>query len=282
MMNFAELLKSPSLPMVLAIAVVIGYLSFYAYYKYRIKESFVASLGKEEYFILGDLVKALDGEMTALQEPWFLCCGNVLGYCRHGGPIPWDDDFDVCVSQRAFDALTQDMTSDLAEKGLEVKVLRDGLAKIYFKERGKPVVYGDRITRFPFIDIFAYTIAKDGGAVLRDNHGTACQPEDVHMSRATVPRCMPNDMIFPIQRVDYKIPYYGTVKVPVPNKPGDMVAVLYGPGALVDCVGRFYDHDLEARATFGGSIVNCEELSKTMGIHLENNCSVPGLDPSLV
>jgi hypothetical protein len=265
------------LPCVILFVLFVLGVALFCYRKYRIKESFVALLDKDEYFILGDLIKALEKEMIAIREPWFLCCGNVLGYCRHGGTIPWDDDFDVCVSQRAYDVLTKDMTKELAAKGLKVTELRDGLAKLYFTGRGKDVVTDARTTRFPFIDIFAYSIAKEGGETLRDNKGRACKPNDVHMSRATIPRCMPHDMIFPLRKVSYNIPHYGTITVPIPNKPGDMVSVLYGPGALVDCVGRYYNHDLEMGLPFGGSKVSCAELSETMGVRIENNCSVPGL-----
>lgn len=239
------------------------------------KESFTGVLRDDDFLILKDLIQALDNEMDMLQEPWFLCCGNVLGYCRHGGPIPWDDDFDVCVSQRAFDALTTDMTKDLSERGLEIKVIRDGLAKLYFKNRGKDVFFGDRHTRFPFVDVFAYTIAKEDGPVLLDRKGFACAPGDLHMSRATVPRCMPKDVIFPLKRVKYKIPGHGVVEVPIPNKPGHMIGMLYGPGAMKQCVGRFYDHGTEASILFGGQIMDCKKAAAAYGFHLEENCTIP-------
>lgn len=268
--------NSDWIPITLIILICCFFIFLYSYKTYRVKESFIALLNKNDYFILADLIKTLDKQMISLREPWFLCCGNVLGYCRHGGTIPWDDDFDVCVSQKAYDALTGDLTEELDKLGYEVKIIRDGLAKLYHKERGKAVVYGDRVTRFPFIDIFAYTIAKDNGPILRDNHGNVCSPNDVHMSRATIPRCMPNDMIFPIQRVNYNVPHYGIMKLPIPNKPGDMIGKLYGPGALIDCVGRYYNHDLETSLPYGGQIIKCEELAKTMGIKLEINCTIPG------
>lgn len=263
---------APYLVVFMVLVVLLGVLFFY---EQRRKETFTGVLKSDEYFILSDLIQALDREMKMIQEPWFLCCGNVLGYCRHGGSIPWDDDFDVCVSQRAFDALTNELTPDLAKRGLEIKVLRDGLAKLYFTDRGKDVVYGDRVTRFPFIDVFAYSIAKEDGPELRDKDGMLCAPGDIHMSRATVPRCMPKDVIFPLRRVKYEIPNVGMVEVPIPNKPGHMIGMIYGPGAMKKCVARFYDHGTESSIFFGGQVVDCAEVAAKYGVKLVENCTIP-------
>lgn len=262
-------------PHLLVFLVLGTLLMLYCLFEKRRKETFTGVLRDDEYTTLSDLIKALDNELDMLQEPWFLCCGNVLGYCRHGGPIPWDDDFDVCVSQRAFDSLTNELTDDLAKRGLKMTVLRDGLAKLYFIDKGKEVVYGDRVTRFPFIDVFAYTVAKEDGPTLRDKNGLVCSPGDVHMSRATVPRCMPKDVIFPLRRVKYEIPNVGSVKVPIPNKPGHMIGMLYGPGAMRQCLGRFYDHSTESPIWGGGQLMDCKEVAEKYGIKLEENCTIP-------
>jgi lipopolysaccharide cholinephosphotransferase len=47
---------------------------------------------------------------------YFLICGSLLGAMRHGGFIPWDDDFDIAVMSVDYDKAMQ-----LLEKNLSVK-----------------------------------------------------------------------------------------------------------------------------------------------------------------
>ena len=246
------------------------------YYYYRKNESFVSLMGKAEYFILTDLIKTFDKEMKSIREEWYMCCGNVLGYCRHGGPIPWDDDFDLCVSAKAYNTLLVDLRPGLLKRGYDVVEVRKGLLKFFALNKGKYVAQNK--TRWPFLDVFLYNEVKDGGPELKDKEGNICQPGMLQMTPGTTSRCVERSMIFPTRRVPYKIPFYGVLQLPVPNKPGAMVAMIYGPGALVKCVGRFYNHDLEKALPFGGTMVDCSSLSESMGIKVVNNCEVPGLD----
>lgn len=266
----------PEAVLALSVAVLLFLVFFKLYCMYKEKENFKATLRNDEYQMLGGLLTELDKSMQSISEPWFLCCGNVLGYCRHNGVIAWDDDFDVCVSQKAFDTLLNDMGPSLAAKGMRIVKFRDGLAKMFFIEKGIEVVQQNGLpnTRFPFIDIFAFTIAN---GTETDFKGQTCSVGQVHMSRATVPRCLPKDMIFPIKRVDYEIPFYGTMRLPIPNKPGHMVAEIYGPGALFMCVSQAYDHSKEAGKFLGGQKEDCASLSRRIGIKFVNNCEIPGM-----
>ena len=47
-----------------------------------------------------EMVKFIDDICTKNNIDYFITAGNLIGAVRHGGFIPWDDDFDIVVSQK--------------------------------------------------------------------------------------------------------------------------------------------------------------------------------------
>ena len=46
--------------------------------------------------VISDVAKVCD----KYNIRWFADYGTLLGAVRHGGCIPWDDDFDICAVER--------------------------------------------------------------------------------------------------------------------------------------------------------------------------------------
>lgn len=69
-------------------------------------------LNQDEIDALYDLLEATDKILKKHHIPYSLEGGNLLGYFRNGGPIPWDDDIDIVIpeaSEEAFLAAQEDL-----------------------------------------------------------------------------------------------------------------------------------------------------------------------------
>lgn len=55
----------------------------------------------------------------------FLCGGNLIGYVRHGGFIPWDDDIDFCLIRNEYEKLKEYCRMNLNEEEWRWKDMAD-------------------------------------------------------------------------------------------------------------------------------------------------------------
>lgn len=58
-----------------------------------------------------DMIVELDSICKEYGIKWALCGGNAIGALRHGGFIPWDDDLDIVMMRRDYEALKRAFSS---------------------------------------------------------------------------------------------------------------------------------------------------------------------------
>lgn len=80
-------------------------------------------------------------KISGLDIKPFLCSGNLLGYVRHGGFIPWDDDIDFGLIRSEYEKLkeycslhlhTEKEHMEKEKNGSSVKVISDELENCYW------------------------------------------------------------------------------------------------------------------------------------------------------
>ena len=86
----------------------------------------------EELHLLWKREKAIYQEIAGICERhglrYFAACGTVLGAVRHGGFIPWDDDMDVAMPRKDYEAFLKVAPLELRE---DLEILGIGLTAGY-------------------------------------------------------------------------------------------------------------------------------------------------------
>lgn len=80
---------------------------------------------REGFYVSGIMKRSWAAQMEVLDEidkvcqkygiKWFADCGTLLGAVRHGGVIPWDDDFDICMFREDYEVFLQIAKAELPE-----------------------------------------------------------------------------------------------------------------------------------------------------------------------
>ncbi len=70
---------------------------------------------EECHQILLQIATAVDEICTKYEIPYYMICGTMLGAVRHGGFIPWDDDFDIAIDRAYYDLFLEKAKSELPD-----------------------------------------------------------------------------------------------------------------------------------------------------------------------
>ena len=109
---------------------------------------------------LYDLLKCTHAIFQHFGITYWLTGGSMIGYMRHGGIIPWDDDIDICCFNRDKEKIFSEEVQDAFRRN-NVKVVEDQtfnivsptLSKIY-RSTVKSKAHKSGQVPYPFVDIF--------------------------------------------------------------------------------------------------------------------------------
>lgn len=106
-------------------------------------------LSEEQKYNLYRLMARVDKLCNDHNISYFIIAGTLLGSIRHKGFIPWDNDIDIGIMKEDLQRL---QSVDFSAYGLEAKLSKNDIGKIYFPEH-----YGNgEKYESVFLDVFVH------------------------------------------------------------------------------------------------------------------------------
>lgn len=192
-----------------------------------------------------DLLKTTIKILKKFKINHFLISGSLLGYVRHNGFIPWDDDIDLIVDETILEKLP---TIYKRFKNQLVFYNRENfLIKTCFKDKVLPIkihahkqflLNKNDTYNWPFIDLFVYKIYGDNLNFFNKNW-------DVKS-------------FFPSKQVDFE-----GVQVSVPNDPHYFLNINYNGDNYMEIIrSSMFIHKYETPITIRASMSFKQYLSQ--------------------
>ncbi|XP_059141765.1 uncharacterized protein LOC131929530 [Physella acuta] len=105
---------------------------------------------KEQRFLLYTALSVTQA-LAAFNITYFISEGSLIGYWRHHGMIPWDDDVDILFDGRQW-PLARQVLSCLPD--IQMNMGSDYMWKLYHKDSA--LWLGESEIKFPFVDVFLF------------------------------------------------------------------------------------------------------------------------------
>lgn len=169
---------------------------------------------KEQRFLLFAMLSVTQA-LAAFNITYIVAEGSLIGYWRHHGLIPWDDDVDILFDSDKWPLAKQVLS---CIPSLDINMGSDYMWKVYHKEAD--LWLGEHKIRFPYVDLFLY------------------RHDDYHLW----PLCiwMKTEVIMP---VDWMLPVATGVfegyPISIPRKPAEHLDLHFGR-VDSDCYSRTF------------------------------------------
>ncbi|MEE4248725.1 MAG: LicD family protein, partial [Kangiellaceae bacterium] len=211
----------------------------YSTFQWKSSEHLPRMLTEHQTQMMHEFLHSVMRAFCDLKIEWMIYYGSLLGaYITHDA-LPWDDDLDLILEERALRILAVEHKNGMLSARYNISyVITGGLHKLYWSPGKKIKPYS---WAWPFMDIIAYNNSKEGFRNIDLSKG--------HQFKAKT------DLVYPLHMRPF-----GPVWVPAPRDPWRMMGLTYKKGTREFlCSEPHYDH-IRERGRKGAKKNACEDL----------------------